>query len=487
MSTRLTRRRFLQTSAAGAAGYWLTATAASAVRAADAPNGKVRIACIGVGGKGGSDTDDAGKVGQVIALCDVDEGTLNGKAGKFADAKKFTDFRKLFDEMASQFDAVTVSTPDHTHAAASVMAMKHGKHVYCQKPLTHTVYEARQMREVAKKAGVCSQMGNQGSAENGLRRAVEVVQAGIIGPVREAHVWTNRPIWPQAPKVMKRPDRTDPVPANLHWDEWLGPAPFRPYVGNRTYHDFAWRGWLDFGTGALGDMACHTANMAYRALKLGYPTGVVADATDVNPETYPSSAHVTYEFPARGDLPAVMFQWYEGKRGGKNVLPAAELVKGQRQRGEKEYAVYFKDNKWHFFDMKESRPDRREKVVSSGSFLVGDKAVLFSPDDYGARAFIVTEGGVEEVKGNPEKLPKNGKGDTGMKQEWVEAIKAGKADHAYSNFDIAGMLTESILLGNIAIKLNGQKLAWDGPALQFTNNSTANSYVHYEYRKGWTL
>jgi predicted dehydrogenase len=363
--------------------------------------------------------------------------------------------------MASQFDAVTVSTPDHTHAAASVMAMKHGKHVYCQKPLTHTVYEARQMREVAKKAGVCSQMGNQGSAENGLRRAVEVVQAGIIGPVREAHVWTNRPIWPQAPKVMKRPDRTDPVPANLHWDEWLGPAPFRPYVGNRTYHDFAWRGWWDFGTGALGDMACHTANMAYRALKLGYPTGVVADATDVNPETYPSSAHVTYEFPARGDLPAVAFTWYEGKRGGKKLSPPEELLSKVLKKG--------------------------EKLADSGSMLVGDKGILFSPNDYGAKYILVGEGLEEAAKKVPQTLPRNGKGDTGMKQEWVEAIKAGKADHAYSNFDIAGMLTESILLGNIAIKLNGQKLAWDGPALQFTNNSTANSYVHYEYRKGWTL
>src|SRR5947209_7268563 len=283
MSTRLTRRRFLQASAAGAAGYWLSTTALSAVRAADSPNGKLRFACIGVGGKGGSDTDNAGQVGQIVALCDVDEKTLGGKAGKFGDAKKFTDFRKLFDEMAGQFDAVTVSTPDHTHAPASILAMRHGKHVYCQKPLTHTVYESRQMREVAKKAGVCTQLGNQGSAENGVRRAVEIVQAGVIGPVHEAHVWTNRPVWPQAPGIMKRPPES-PVPPGVHWDEWLGPAPVRPYSGpsesasaqrrgrpGRTprgaYHDFNWRGWWDFGTGALGDMACHTANMAYRALK----------------------------------------------------------------------------------------------------------------------------------------------------------------------------------------------------------------------------
>jgi predicted dehydrogenase len=474
MSTRLTRRRFLQTSAAGATGYWLTANASSAIRAADAPNGKVRIACIGVGGKGGGDTDQAGEFGQIVALCDIDEGALNGKAGKFPDAKKFTDFRKLFDDMAKEFDAVTVSTPDHTHAPAAIMAMKNGKHVYCQKPLTHTVYEARQMREVAKKAGVCTQMGNQGSAHTTLRRGVEVVQAGIIGPIHEAHVWTNRPIWPQAPGITKRPPEA-PVPTGVHWDEFIGPAPYRPNAsaeqastqggGRRrqsgsAYHPFKWRGWWDFGTGALGDMACHTANLAYRALKLGFPISVVADASDLNSETYPSSAHVTFEFPSRGDLPAVTFNWYEGKRNGKRVLPD-EILKKVLKPGQ-------------------SAPD-------SASILVGEKGILYSPQENGNRWVLIGEGLEEAAKKVPETLPRNGGDDRGMKKEWVEAIKAGKPDHAYSNFDIAGMLTETILLGNIAIKLNGEKLAWDGPALQFTNNSTANGYLHYDYRKGWTL
>jgi predicted dehydrogenase len=469
MSTRVSRRRFLQSTAAGAAGYWLTTNAISAVRAADAPNGKVRIACIGVGGKGDSDSSQAARVGQVVAICDIDEGHLNKKGDSIKDAKKYTDFRKLFDEMAKDFDAVTVSTPDHTHAAASIMAMKHGKHVYCQKPLTHTVYEARQMREIAKKAGVCTQMGNQGSAENGVRRAVEIVQAGVLGPIHEAHVWTNRPIWPQAPGITKRPPEA-PVPAGVHWDEFIGPAPFRPNAagdsgGRRAsgsaYHPFKWRGWWDFGTGALGDMACHTANMAYRALKLGFPTTIVADATDLNPETYPSSAHVTYEYPARGDMPAVAFHWYEGKRGGKKVLPPEELLSKVLKKG--------------------------QKLADSGSMLVGEKGILFSPNDYGAEYTLVGEGVEDRAKAVSQTLPRNGKGDGGMKQEWVEAIKSGKPDHAYSNFDIAAMLTESILLGNIAIRLNGQKLAWDGPALQFTNNSQANQYIHYEYRKGWTL
>ncbi len=477
MSTRLTRRRFLQSTAAGAAGYWLTATAASAARAADNPSGKLRFACIGVGGKGSGDTEQAGHVGDVVALCDCDENTLNERAAKFPHAKKYFDYRKLFDEMAKEFDAVTVSTPDHNHAPASIMAMKHGKHVYCQKPLTHTVYEARQMREVAKKTGVCTQMGNQGSAANGVRRAVEIVQAGVLGHVREAHVWTNRPIWPQAPTVMKRPPEA-PVPPGVHWDEFLGPAAYRPNgvfetaggqgrQGRRrqqtgsAYHPFAWRGWWDFGTGALGDMACHTANMAYRALKLGFPTSVMADATDVNPETYPSSAKITFEFPACGEMPPVTLHWYEGKRGGKKVLPPEDLLHKVLKPG--------------------------EKLADSGSMLVGDKGILFSPNDYGERYVLVGEGLTEAAKAVPERLPRNGHGDQGMKDEWAAAIKAGKPEIAYSNFDIAGMLTETILLGNIGIRLTGQKLTWDGPSLQFTNNPTANQYVHYEYRKGWTL
>jgi predicted dehydrogenase len=320
-------------------------------------------------------------------------------------------------------------------------------------------------------------MGNQGSAETGVRRAVEIVQAGALGNVREAHVWTNRPIWPQAPTIMARPPEA-PVPAHVNWEAFLGPAPFRPYAevhdsagdaqgkkgkkrGPSAYHPFKWRGWWDFGTGALGDMACHTANMAYRALNLGYPTSIVADATDVNPETYPSSAKITFEFPSRGSMGPVTLVWYEGKRDGKKVLPPQELLS------------------------KVLKPN--EKLADSGSILVGDKGILFSPNDYGAKYVLIGEGVNEAAKAVSETLPRNGKADLGMKQEWAEAIKSGKPMHAYSNFDIAGMLTETILLGNIAIRLTGQKLAWDGPSMQFTNNPTANQHIHYEYRKGWTL
>jgi predicted dehydrogenase len=474
MNARLNRRRFLQAVAAGA-GYFYTADARSAARAAAGPNGKLYVAGIGVGGKGSGDISQAGRFCEVVALCDVDEKNLAGKAKEFPDARKYFDFRKMLDEMAKDIDAVTVSTPDHTHAAAAIMAMRMKKHVYCQKPLTHTVHGARRMREVAREMGVATQMGNQGSASNGLRRAVEVVQAGLIGPVREAHVWTNRPVWPQAPDVTSRPP-DKPVPAGVHWDEFIGPAPLRPYAeyGEKVktkrkgaYHQFNWRGWWDFGTGALGDMACHTANLAFRALKLGYPSAVVADATDVNPETYPSSAKVTLEFPAGAGLPAVSLTWYEGQRDGKKLQPPEDLVRKATSADASER--------------------RKGKLSASGSILVGDKGLLYAPDENGAEFVLYPVADFERVnRTKPEKLPAvNGRGDPAMKAEWVEAIKGGPP--AYSNFDYAGVLTEAILLGNIAIRLTGEKLAWDGPGLKFTSSARANQYLHYDYRKGWAL
>lgn len=458
MSHPIDRRLFLGGSAA-ALGYFFTADALSAARAADNPSGKLRFAGIGIGGKGSSDIDHAGNLGEVVAICDIDEGErgLAGKAKKFPRAKQYFDFRKMLDEMEKEIDAVTVSTPDHTHASAAVRAMRMKKHVYVQKPLTHTVFEARVMREAAKKYGVCTQMGNQGSTENGLRRGVEIIQEGIIGPVKEVHVWTNRPIWPQAPGVMKRPPE-EMVPKTVHWDEFLGPAPFRPYA--KGYHPFAWRGWWDFGTGAIGDMACHTANMAFRALKLGYPTSVVAEAGDVNPETCPSWAHVTMEFPSRDGMPACTLHWYEGQRQGKKVLPPEGLI------------------------TKVLNPN--EKLSNSGSMLVGEKGILFSPNDYGAQFRLVGEGFEKVNLKTPEKLPSNGKGDQGNKDEWVAAIKEGKPSIAYSNFDIAGMLTEAFLLGNVAIRA-GKKLEWDGPNLRCTNSKEADEFIRGTYRKGWEV
>jgi predicted dehydrogenase len=491
MSRRTNRRQFLKETAAAGLGFWVAG--GIALRESRAANETVNIACVGIGGKGHSDSSDAAQFGNIVAICDVDDTFIaeRKKDKRFDKAKVYHDYRKMFDEMGKEFDAVTVSTPDHHHAVAGLRAMKMGKHLYCQKPLTHTVYEARQMRETATKMKVATQMGNQGTAADGLRRAVELIQGGAIGAVREAHVWTNRPVWPQAPGVTKRP-KEDPVPEWMHWEEFIGAAPMRPfsYAGQDpkrkdhhfAYHAFNWRGWWDFGTGALGDMACHTANMAFMALQLGYPSTILAESAELNPETYPAWARVTFQFPARDAKPPVKFVWYEGHKDGKTVLPSPELVKGARDLpdGAKGFSIYFKNDKWWF-----RKDNDKPKDASSGSFLIGEKATLFSPDDYGSESFIITTDNIEKVSGKPEKLPSNNGGDAGQKKEWIEAIKGGPK--ALSNFDYAAMLTETILLGNIAIKLGGQKLEWDGPNLKVTNVKEAEALINPPYRKGWEL
>ncbi len=260
MSFRSNRRQFLQTTAAAGIGFWV----AGGVQAKESrsPNERVAIAAIGVGGKGSSDTSDAFDNGDLIAICDVDENTLKAGKKRYPKTKTFTDFRKLLETMHKSIDAVTVSTTDHMHAPIALMAMRMGKHCFCQKPLTRTIYEARLMARVAKEMKVATQMGNQGTAMTGARKAAAALRAGAIGAVKEVHVWTNRPVWPQGgPRPAPKP-----CPPNLKWDLWLGPAPERPYA--HGYHPFSWRGWWDFGTGALGDMACHTANMAYMGLDL---------------------------------------------------------------------------------------------------------------------------------------------------------------------------------------------------------------------------
>jgi predicted dehydrogenase len=466
MRPRISRRHALRLGTAGTLGYLYTGSNLSVGRIYGA-NEKLRVAGIGIGGKGSSDIEQAAKFMTVAALCDIDEARLNGRAVSWPAAKKYFDYRKLFDEMAREIDAVTVSTADHSHAPAAVLAMRAGKHVYCQKPLTHTVFEARLMREEAAKAKVCTQMGNQGSALNGLRRAVELIHSGTLGSIREAHVWTNRPAhyWKQSPDITTRP-KTAPVPKYVHWEEWIGPAPFRPYAvafaPRPAYHPHDWRGYWDFGTGALGDMACHTANMAFRALKLEAPIGVSAEAGEINPETYPAWAHIQYAFAARGALPACTLHWYEGKRDGKKVLPPAELLGKLLKKG--------------------------ENLTDSGSILVGDKGVLFSPSDYGAQFRLTPEKEFVSIQTTkPETAPAgvDGNEDEYMKREWVDAIVAGKPAMAASNFDYAGRLTETMLLGNIAVRFAGTPLAWDSAALRFTNSDAATKLVSKEYRKGW--
>jgi predicted dehydrogenase len=440
-------------------GYFHLAPAVSSARVYRA-NDKLHVAGIGIGGKGSSDIDNASALMEVVALCDVDEGHLGAKTKKWPEAKTFNDFRKLFDDssLMKTVDAVTVSTPDHSHALASILAMRAGKHVYCQKPLTHDVYEAHLMMAEAKKNKVCTQMGNQGTAANGLRRAAELVREGEIGDVTEVHVWTNRPIWPQAPGLTdQKPPKPGPIPKGVHWDEFLSVAQDREYAAG--IHPFAWRGFWDYGTGAIGDMACHTANMAFMGLKLGHPMHVSAEAGDVNPLTCPSYAHVTIEFPKRESMVPVTLHWYEGKKDNKKMLPPEKLVTQATDMSKK-------------------------GLVNSGSILVGSKGIAYSPDDYGAQVFFSTgkstNGGTK-----PETMPINNKGDQGQKDEWVDAIKANKPELALSNFSYAGLLTAAFLLGNVAIR-TGKAFNFDGKKCT-ADIKEAAPLIRRTYRKGWDL
>jgi len=419
------------------------------------PNEKMNVAVIGAGGKGSSDTDSVASE-NIVALCDIDDNVLNARGQKYPGAKKYNDYRKMLDEMNKEIDAVIVATPDHHHAPASIRAMRLGKHVYCQKPLTHSVYEARLMRDTARKYKVATQMGNQGSAESGLRKAIEVVQAGAIGNVRQVHVWSNRPIWPQG---MARPKDTPPVPSNIHWDLFLGPAPERPY--HPDYQPFKWRGWVDYGTGALGDMACHTANMPFRALKLGYPTSIEAETSGFNGESYPKSSTIRFEFPAREGLAPVSFFWYDGGRTPNDDIAGEVLT---RIEGQKD---------------KEGKPMAR-KLPGSGCLLIGDKGHLFSPDDYGAKFFLLPEKSFVDFKGPDQTIPRS----PGHYKEWIEACKGGKP--AFSNFDIAAYLTEIILLGCVAIRA-GKRVEWDGPKMKSKNAPEVAQFVKRKYRKGWEV
>jgi len=446
-----TRRDFIGTGAASAIAItYLPSRVFGA-------NERLAMAGIGVGGKGSSDIDGAGTQGDVVAICDVDEKRLNGKGNKFKKAKKFFDYRAMLEKMGKSIDAVTVSTPDHNHAPAAIRAMRMGKHVYVQKPLTHTVWEARQMRLEAKKNKVCTQMGNQGTASTGLREGVEAINSGVLGKLKEVHVWTNRPVWPQAPGITGRPKDKPPVPKHLHWESFIGPAPMRPYHG--AYHPFKWRGWWDFGTGALGDMACHTANLAYMGvLNNQQPTWVEPITVGpINSETYPGWAIIKMKFPAIKERGPIDFHWYEGKEEGKKKLPAPDYFHGIRPS-------------------------------NSGSLVVGTKGTLYSPNDYGSSwKLLPPRGG----KNTPEyqkvkpSLPRNNGGDTGMKREWAQAIKENKPELALSNFDYAGNLTEAILMGNIAMKV-GEGFDWNPEKLSSSNKKVA-ALVTKEYRKGWEI
>jgi predicted dehydrogenase len=462
MTTRQTnRRQFLQASTAAGVGYWV----AGGVQAKESTSAleTINFGCIGVGGKGQSDSNDAARHGNVAAICDIDDNNLGKAAARWPKARKFNDYRKMIEEFGDSIDAVTVSIPDHSHAPASSLAIKAGKHCFTQKPLTHSIEEARVLGELAKKHGVQSQMGNQGTASSNLRKTAALIQAGLLGSVSEVHVWTNRPVWPQGNVQPKE----GPVPAHIHWDEFLGPAKHRAYAPD--YHPFKWRGWWDFGTGALGDMACHTLNLPFMALELKDPLSVVAESAEHDKQTYPGWSVITFEFPALGKRGPVKLVWYDGgKKPAANLFPAPGIF--TNSQGKKVDAGQYR------------------KVLNTGSLMIGDKGSLLSPGDYGwdtnytgvlANNEWIPQAQIKEPSVEIVESP-------GHFTEYANAIKGGPAPR--SNFaDYAGPLTEVILLGNLAVWVSGKKVEWDAAKLKATNAPEVAEIVRKKYQNGYGI
>ena len=438
-SNSISRREFMGASAAVAAFTIVPSYVLGGPRRVP-PSEKLNIAGVGIGGRGEGDLHEVGSE-NIVALCDVDDKYAANVFKKYPKAKKYHDFRRMLNQ-EKNIDAVVIATPDHTHAVIAMMAIKMGKHVYCEKPLAHSIYEVRKLTEAAREAGVATQLGNQGQASEGTRLVEEFIRDGALGPVREVHSWCNRPI---SPRGIERPKDTPPVPETLNWDLWLGPAPQRPY--HPCYLPFTWRGWWDFGTGVLGDIGCHQFVSILRALKLGYPTSVEACSSGVNSETAPLASIIRYDFPTREGMPPVKLTWYDG-----GLMPP--------------------------------RPKELEEGLRFGNaddnLFIGDKGKML-----GHR--LLPEARSKEYGKPPRILPRS----PGHHKEWINACKGGEP--AGSNFDVAGPLTEVVLLGNVALRMGqqlyekGLKLYYDGPNMKVTNLPEANKYIHNEYREGWTL
>ncbi|MFN7116100.1 MAG: Gfo/Idh/MocA family protein [Saprospiraceae bacterium] len=479
-----TRRKFLKTGAVTAGGFFIVPRHVLG-KGFIAPSDKLNIAAIGAGGKGQSDIANAWNNGanNVVALCDVDKSRAKGSIDKFPDAKFYNDFRRMFDEMKDTIDAVTISTPDHTHAVAAMAAMQMGKHVYVQKPLTHNIYEARMLTEAARKYKVVSQMGNQGASNPSQKVMMDWLDKGLIGKVSEVHIWTNRPVWPQGIPV---PTEKLPLPEPMSQQDWelfVGPAEWVDY--HPLYHPFKWRGWWNFGTGALGDMGCHLIDPAFRVLGLGYPTEVECSVGQVFikdwtpeyiPEGCPPSSNVQLKFPAtERNKSEVTMYWTDGgiRPFHPEWIPANEPL--------------------------------AESDSSNGVIMIGKKGIM-TCGTYGNNPKIYLKNGDRmempklEQTGTP--LPEHG-----HQASWTNACKAGFGSKEHkaltSSFDYAGPLTETVLMGNLAIRsynlrktgANGRgfdyygrkRLLWDGPSMKITNFEEANQFVSRPYREGWKL
>ena len=449
------RRTFLASTAVAAAGFTIVPRHVLGGQGVTAPSDKLNIAAVGVGGMGKNNVGKC-ETENIVALCDVDFELADPVFKKYPNAKTYRDFRVMLDEQ-KDIDAVIIATPDHSHAVVAMAAMQRKKHVYVQKPLTHSVAEARLLTEAARKYGVVTQMGNQGHSGEGLRLLCEWVWDGGIGPVREAHAWTNRPVWPSGVEV-QRPKETPEVPKDLDWDLWIGPAPMRPY--HPTYHPAKWRAWWDFGTGSLGDMACHIVDPLFAALKLKYPTSVEANISrywqaffeqaEPKNEMYPRSTIIRFAFPAREGLPALDLTWWDG-----GLMP-------QRPAG--------------------MDPSFKMGDNDGGILLIGENATIMA-GCYGESPRIVPESRRRQFKRPARRLERIPEGPDGHEQDWIRACKGGAP--AGSNFDYSGPLTEMVLMGNLAVRFPDRQLLWNGEAMEVTNDKDANAYVKREYRDGW--
>ncbi len=443
----ITRRGFL--GAAAAAGAALTVVPRHVLGGTSqaAPSGKLGIAGIGVGGMGGGNLSQL-ETESIVALCDVDHVYAAPIFKKYPNAKVYKDYREMLDKQ-KDVDAVLVATPDHTHAVISIAAMKAGRHVYCQKPLTHDVHEARRMAQVAKEAKVATQMGIQGHSGEGARLICEWIGAGLIGDVREVDAWCSLSYYPWghagwSSRWSDRPADTPAVPATLDWDLWIGPAAMRPY--HPAYHPAVWRCWWDFGCGMMGDRGAHTLDPVVWALKLGPPTSIEATSCGNTPEVHPLSAIVTFKFPARGAMPPVKLTWYEGTRP-----PRPEELE-----------------------------DGRQVPAEGGAIFIGSKGKIMA-GVYGDGPRLIPEAMMKEVKLPEKTLPRV---NASHEQDWVRACKSGQP--AGADFAFSGPLTETCLLGNIAKRVDA-RIDWDAANLKITNLPEADKLVRTQYRQGWSL
>jgi predicted dehydrogenase len=443
---KISRRDFIS-SAAAAAAFTIVPRSVLGGPGNTAPSDKLNIAGIGIGGRGAYDLKEC-EGENIAALCDVDLARAEGTLKKYPSAGVYRDFRRMLEKEAGNIDAVVIGAPDHIHAPAAVMAMKMGKHVYCEKPMAHTIFEARKMTEVAKQTGVVTQMGNQGHAGEGLRLTYEFIHDGAIGTVREVHVWSDRPSTPQRefwPQGIDRPAEAPPVPETLDWNLWLGPAPWRSY--HPAYVPFKWRGWWDFGCGAMGDMAVHNADPAFFCLDLDAPYAAEAQSSPVNNETMPKWQIITYYFRERGERPEVKLIWYDG---GKLPPRPQELEQGR-------------------------------ELGDNGILFIGDKGKILC-GGWSGPPRIIPETKMKQYKRPEKTLPRS----VGHHQEWIQACKDNNPAGALAGFAYSGPFTESLLVGNLAVRLQ-RRIEWDSETMRCPNCPEADNYVTKFYRYGWTL